>query len=737
MSTYDGVKVPLPQDVPSPVPATSPFGTLMPSPVSEWGEFLNALEREFMFPLASRPESLQPCPDPAMLTCGCVVSESLYLSLMPPTGSMLKASTICPSCGSPTELLAPVMALRRIYQIVAEKKRQLGLAVLSGRDMGVRPEEVSPQLHTENDGAGGAGSDVERTLAQDDVLSAQLSNIDVNDLTSKYSKSIAPTSDILSIPSLTSSGRKMSLAEIFRSAVTTIQHQQIQQHHQHQQQQLNLDMPDNTIYRIDSLANSGIIDTTNMSYSSQASSSTNEMESISAKITNSTLGFNPAASIISYRSEQREKFFQKCFPMYKKQFQHSLNSRLLLPKAKKFVSTSISPDTTKIAVCTEKKWTAYWTPEDYNDSPTLLASGSSTGEWGDEKINTTNDKHLRPLLSQAQEQVDLTDWSHQIISLSNRYLAIAGSGGILRVYDLKNNGRCVYHNQSKFNIRYMTISPNGSLIACAITGIDNKTKTEQPMIVLHWLHLGDNAPLMTVYYNNNTPEAAVAAEEQQPGVTVQTVETVTITIPYQDVINSLSFSMDQSLLACGTRTTSHILVINVTNPHEPRMMLKTSRYKESNPEYEGITAIQFLPNSRYFAVTSVAQESAYPMVVDSKIKQQQVTVSSRLSMVMRVEKVGSSIHNLAISPRGDAIAFLDKNGLVYLMYSPELDNSAKRIIVAAEVSRAPNYREAASIRFSRLGHALFILDRKGNFYIEDFAAGSPHQAGISKCRILS
>lgn len=732
MSAYDSLKV-----LPPPAVTVPPFGTLMPSPVSEWGEFLSALEQEFVFPLAGLPESLHSCPDPSMLTCGCVVSEALFMSVASPTSNASNIKTICPSCGSPTELLAPIMALKRIYQIITEKKRQLGLAILSGRDIGIGSVKVPPKLHIENHSASGDGSDVDKTLAQDDdVLSVQLSNIDVNELTSKYSKSIAPELDVLSIPSSVSSGRKMSLAEIFQSAVTTIQHQQIQQHHQHQQQQLNPEIIDNPIYRIDSHTNSGIIDTTNMSYSSQASSSTNDMESISAKITNSTLGFNPAASIISYRSEQREKFFQKCFPMYRKQFQHSLNSRLLLPKAKKFVSTSISPDTTKIAVCTEKKWTAYWTPEDYNDSPIQLASGSSTGEWGDEKNNTFNNRGLRPLLSQAQEQSDMADWSHQIISLSNRYLAIAGSSGILRVYDLKNNGRCVYHNQSKFNIRYMTISPNGSLIACAITGIDNKTKTEQPMIVLHWLHLGDNAPLMTIYHNKNNPEAAAAAEDQ-PGATIQTVETVTITIPYQDVINSLSFSNDQSLLACGTRTTSHILVINVTNPHEPRMMLKTSRYKESNSEYEGITAIQFLPNSRYFAVTSVAKEPAYPMVVDSKIRQQQVTVSSRVSMLMRVEKVGSSIHNLAISPRGDAIAFLDKNGLVYLMYSPELDNSTKRIVVAADVSRAANYREAASMRFSRLGHALFILDRKGNFYIEDFAAGSPHQAGISKCRILS
>lgn len=528
-------------------------------------------------------------------------------------------------------------------------------------------------------------------------------------------------------PEYDASNQKLTLAEIFQVAAKAVI----------MQEQPTEDM----IFDIDSRANSGTIDTSIPSFTSQTSSNGDEWPS-SLRPPELDL-FNFASINISRPVfEEREMYYKKCFPSFRKQFQHNINSRLILPRSKVFISTSISPDTSKIAVCTEKKWSVYWTPEDYNDSPTLLCTGKSVGE-SQQPMEKAKSKSastpqsaaaamVPPLLSAEFEQGELVDWDHQIISLSNRYLAIAGSNGILRLYDLENEGKCVYHHKSKFSIRYMTISPNGTLIACAVTGIDNHTKTEQPMIVLHWLQLGDTSPLMTRYTNS------LDSVDQIPGVTIQVVETVTITIPYQDVINSLSFSWDEAFLSCATYLTSHILIINVTNPHEPRMMLKTSRWTDKTGESEGITSIEFFPRNRFFAVTSVAQNS-YPMIIDSKIKStsSQPQMINRLSMVLRVEKVGSSIHKTAISPRDNAVAFLDKNGLVYLMYAPMFESAHRRIFVVTEVSSAPTYREAAAIRFSPTGHALFIIDRKGNFHVEDFAAGSPQQAGIGKCRILS
>lgn len=511
-------------------------------------------------------------------------------------------------------------------------------------------------------------------------------------------------------------------------------------------QEQNSANADGILVKMDSLDNAGTIDTSNPSFISQSSSNEDWLQPRIPEFDNLKY-MNVNISLSQF--EQREKYYKKCFPNYRKQFQHTIGPRFSLPRSKTYVSSSISPDTLKFAVATEKKWSVYWTPLDYNDSPTLLSSGRSVGETLQtlaekqhglksassltfDPQNTAATTDIPPLLTSEAEQAALTNWSHQIISLSNRYLAIAGSNGILRMYDMENQGKCVYHHKSKFNIGYMAISPNGSLIACAITGIDNKTQAEQPMIVLHWLQLGDTAPLMTRYTNS------MESMEKTSGMTIQIVETVTIRIPYKDVINCLSFSWDEAFLSCGTSLTSHILIINVTNPHEPRMMLKTSRWTDKKPESEGITSIEFFPRSRLLAITSVAKNS-YPMIIDTKIKS---TLSESrtippLSMILRVEKVGWSIHRTSISPRGNAAAFLDKNGLVYLMYAPTFENIHKRILVVAEVSSAPTYKEAAAMRFSPTGHALFIIDRKGNFHVEDFAAGSPQQAGISKCRILA
>lgn len=542
-------------------------------------------------------------------------------------------------------------------------------------------------------------------------------------------------------------GQKLTLAEIFIAAaqIVTANAQAASAR---------------TLGKVDSLTISDPINTSHPSFISRTSSKGEELPgSIFQRPDLDHLNYTNINIPVS-QFEQREMYYRKCFPTFRKQFQHNVNSRMLFPRSKSYISTAISPDTSKIAVCSEKKWSVYWTPEDFNDSPSLLCSGYSTEE--NPKSSTTKSKGkissnidslfksststitprasastetVPSLISEETEKHDLTDWDHQIISLSNRYLAVAGTKGILRLYDLENKGKCVYHHQSKFNIRYMTISPNGTLIACAITGIKHATNSEQAMIVLHWLQLGDTAPLMTQYTNGVDPML-----ELNTNITTQVVEPVTITIPYKDVINCLSFSWDEAFLSCGTNLTSHIVIINVTNPHEPRMMLKTSRWTDKTGESEGVTSIEFFPRSRLFVVTSVAH-NAYPMIIDSKIKStsSESQMISKLSMLLRIEKVGSSIHKTAISPRNDgAVAFLDKNGLVYLMYASNTwDNAHKRIFVVTSVSSAPSYREAASMRFSPTGHALFIIDRKGNFYVQDFAAGSPQSAGMSRCRILA
>lgn len=107
-------------------------------------------------------------------------------------------------------------------------------------------------------------------------------------------------------------------------------------------------------------------------------------------------------------------------------------------------------------------------------------------------------------------------------------------------------------------------------------------------------------------------------------------------------------------------------------------------------------------------------------------------------MLLRLDELGSKIHRCEISPRNDSIAFLDRNGTVYIMYAPTLLDNEKRRIVSVEVAaNAYRLREAASLRFSADGHRLFILDRKGSIYIEDFAYGLPQDEEVTKCKQIN
>ncbi|KAL3236631.1 SPS-sensor component PTR3 [Nakaseomyces bracarensis] len=104
-------------------------------------------------------------------------------------------------------------------------------------------------------------------------------------------------------------------------------------------------------------------------------------------------------------------------------------------------------------------------------------------------------------------------------------------------------------------------------------------------------------------------------------------------------------------------------------------------------------------------------------------------------MIMRLNELGSQIHKCEVSPRNDAIAFLDKNGSVYIMSTPAImDNEKRRVALVDIVANSHRAYESASLRFSPEGHQLYLVDRKGILYVEDFAAGQPQDLDITRCK---
>jgi hypothetical protein len=431
----------------------------------------------------------------------------------------------------------------------------------------------------------------------------------------------------------------------------------------------------------------------------------------------------PGAPISSAEAEIREFNFYKCFPIYRKKFLHNTQVRGLLQRSKKntIMATAISPDCTKFVLVGKLKWLVYSILPDFNDVPVLLHS-------------------IDPL--EIAPPKDAHNWENPMVAMTNSLICVASASGLLRVYEVTTGGIDIVHDQqSDFGIHCMTISPLGNMIAYSIIGRDKNHKETQPMIVLKNLGVaGISSPTgsRSMSFNSTTSVSSARSTASR----FESGKAITVTSPYRDPISTLSFSQDECYLTCSTYAESRFLVISVINPLEPRMVLKSSRRVDPDENYEGITSVKLFPNeSRYMVVTSSAVASP-PIVLDTKISQSSSALSdhstlTRPSLLMRVDKVGTQIHSCEISPKGDAVAFLDKNGLIYIMHSPGMTLDTRRITIVTEVNDSSTYKLAASMRFSTNGQVLFAVDRRGNLHIEDFAAGLPHHAGMGKCRILA
>ena len=82
------------------------------------------------------------------------------------------------------------------------------------------------------------------------------------------------------------------------------------------------------------------------------------------------------------------------------------------------------------------------------------------------------------------------------------------------------------------------------------------------------------------------------------------------------------------------------------------------------------------------------------------------------------------------------MAFVDKSGLVYVVFLDPHTYAARKTVLVAEVAGATTAYEAAALRFSADGHVLFAVDYKGVLHVQDWGAGMPSYAGVGKCQTL-
>ncbi|KAI0464695.1 hypothetical protein LJB42_002316 [Komagataella kurtzmanii] len=406
----------------------------------------------------------------------------------------------------------------------------------------------------------------------------------------------------------------------------------------------------------------------------------------------------------THSNPELELNFARNFPFFKRQYHFiTQKTKMLLKTSKIFINNAISPALNQFVLLNETKFQVYSIdPIDYSSSPKMKCCGKSTGEFG-----LSFDSLNKPVVRDKELISKLNKWEYLACRITKNMLIISGTRGILEIYDTNDNGKCIYTYQSKFPIRCIDVSNNESLIAIGITGKDKFTQSEQTLITFLRLDFLENEIK---------------------------VDVITVTLPYKDPLNLLQFSPDSQYLGCATALEFRFMVISVIDPHEPKLVMKSLRSLDSSLESEGITDMQFFPDNRTLTLTSVAFNGS-PVVIDSKLNSiVGLQAIAQPTMLLKVDEVGSAIHKACISPRGDAVAYLDRSGSCYLLLSPIMDgNEHKRVVIVAEVANAVRFKEAASMRFDSDGYKLYILDRKGSLYIEDFTASSD----LTRCKLIS
>ncbi|CUM49553.1 unnamed protein product [Debaryomyces tyrocola] len=743
---------------------------------------VSSLEALLKFKGASSPNVI--VSDASVLTCGCLVSESYFISNF--TSNSKTNHSDCPNCQAKNvSILAEVTPLRDLFNIIQEinihlnnKNRRRSSSKKSIRSSGFDHNE-SPSTAESMDLIGL----FYKFATEEHSKSGETNSEAVEDISSTKALAIADTSEQTPSPQ-------------------------------------NYILPDTNTPS----AHNYILPDTKTQYSESL---------LNIPPPNDQLNFEQ--KLLSNLSEEKEYNFSKCFPFHRKlsTFQtqqskfniSSITKGSIIKKNASFICSDIHTyfdfgtncEVTRFVLITNKKWELYEyrvyvnIPDSYSAKPVLLCCGKLTGEYGRDFNNLWDDSNSKEVIikndfasgqssnnnsnkqsNDEEKKKRLNNWDQVFCKLSTNYLLISGTKGVMRVLNVSSSslpnelGRSMYIYITNFPIRCISISPNESLVACGITAKERLSSKEQPFIILHKLNPSLN-------------------HEQA----FESVEPITITIPYRDPIKIINFNSTSTHLLCCTVWESRYLIIKLRNKRsnnyrKPRLvwteLTYTRHYRIRNTEIndagsdneqsddfqlmddEGITDLQFgamKANVIFLASCSLKDRPSYVLKLEGEIdsrnhnsafaghtnsidnQSQDFSLQSSLyskcdeendnsqvsningsETIMKIPEIGSSIHRLALLPRGDAIVFLNKSGHVFLVSTPNFQHptsSIKRVVVQlGEVANAARFTEAASLRFSSDGGKIYAVDRKGVFQVYDFTKGIPgHDSDVVKCKIIN
>ncbi|KAG0676103.1 SPS-sensor component ptr3 [Pichia californica] len=699
--------------------------------------------------------------DISTLTCGCLISEAFanslksQLHLNPDINN--NAATInanqfsCPTCKvSNVQILAPCINMRNMVIYLSKLKQEISTAITT-------PSSLSDTSHTYNDDHSALSLAQSRSSDKDfdDDLPSMFSKLNIDN----FKK--------------TQQGNSQSHLSIGSSSITQQQKQQ-----QQNQQQSNLsfltafhevlveiqnpssvesnEISKSPTYSSKSSPHEQYFDESNNSHSNGINTNSNNQSTplyvaghsptntsvisslgsiqrqrtrqssfqntsnLTKLISSTSSNYTSDLSSINKNYPNKEMLLSKNYPFFRRIYTFNIHNNNFLLKTRVYLQTQLSPNLTKLVLLAEKKWEVYTIDTEKPEKPPkLLCCGKSDGSYGidvDHMKRVSKEKTIEN--SNITENIDdalelLSSWEHLYCQITENLLVISGTRGFLRILDLTQNGRCIYTYQCNFPIRCIDVSPNEEFISLGITGKDKYTQVEQAVIII----------IKLIPETSRNPFQVV---------------TFPFSLPYRDPICILKFSSDSTLLSVATALESRFLIISLVDPSRPTLVMKSQRRLDTSLDSEGITDMSFFPDSRLMTITSLSHNSE-PIIIDTNIS----SISgpdgiAKPKLLMKIDEVGSTIHKCCVSPRGDSVAYLNRNGNVYIMATPRMDdNDNKKISCVLEVANAFRAKEAASLKFDSDGYKLYVLDRKGVLSIADFTAGSVEDHSVTRCKIIT
>lgn len=703
---------------------------------------ISNLESLLKFPNGSYGN--EPVYDASVLTCGCLVSELYFQSL---TSAIPHPKSICPNCKKDAELLAGIEPLRELYSIIKSLSFQ---ETKKNRRRSSSKKSQKPFLSNLNE------------------TSKSLTSLDLMGLLFSIAKDESHQSSSLEMKSPVTNEEKIESSSAPPTKVQDI---------------LSNIIPSSLFDRLEKHTISKFSEEKEYNFSKC---------------------FPFYRKISTYHTQQIKFSFPS---ITNNPFKHTSVIKKNWIYSGSDIHTHIdmhmNKEVTRFALITKKKWEVYEYIEDFNNNnsgqrPYLLCCGRLSGEFGEDFSNLSSGKSDQILIKNdfSAGQSDgcstvkdddikkrLNNWELVSCKISKNYLIISGTKCIMRVFNLshkssKRMGEPIYTYVTNFPLRCFSISPNECLIATGISAKERLSGKEQPFIVLHKLIKSSNHDLSSVM-------------------------TTTVAIPRRDPIKFMNFSPSSTHLICCTVWESRCLIIRLFNEHleylkKPRLIWSespiqqtqkgpnvddydserdVSEYSDQNMD-EGITDIEF---GRLFSNTLVISASSWkeknsmvlrldgasfdstttlrsfgPIAIDDTVSLRNTlqgtnfddydnsanTVTS-MEVIMRIPEIGTGIKRVSILPRGDGMAFLDREGRIFLVSTPNFllyrrAPQKKIVVLLGEVAGSENATESATIKFSADGGKLFAVDRKGMFLVFDFTKGTPGtNSDVVKCKIIN